>query len=280
MSSFHCLPFIVFLSCLPFVVFLSLSAFHCLPPFHLETVLPEGKHLLSRNKRIPRVIRQENDPTCKMSAAQSTANRKSSNHCKVTLLKGWPVMVIDCMLTPYKYCSLWMDTGKDPSKRGRHQALAVFIQDHGLKGTSIVQRTQERNSFGCSSRHGWIAFNACTVNCFHILGWNDAFFDTLPWDLWAESAQLYPTKDILLLLQILTSLPTTRTDPSISHSPLVKSCLIWLFRSWQPLAIRFRNGAARPAACTRLKSAARTLSFRGHFFQSIEMSLSHSSSVV
>ena len=76
-----------------------------------------------------------------------------------------------------------MDMGKDPSERGKHQALAVFIEDHGLKDTSIVQQTQESNYTRSGRRFGLLALNVCTVDCFNILVWNDAVFGDLPWDL-------------------------------------------------------------------------------------------------
>ena len=76
-----------------------------------------------------------------------------------------------------------MDTGKDPSERGKHQALAVFIEDHDLKDNHIVQGTQGSNSFGFGRRYGLQAFNVCTAQYFHILGWDDTFFGSLPWKL-------------------------------------------------------------------------------------------------
>ena len=61
---------------------------------------------------------------------------------------------------------------------------------------------------------------------------NDAVFGSLPWDLWAQSAQLEQTKDTLLLLQISKSRPTSQTDPWFGHIPLVKTGLTWLHLSW------------------------------------------------
>ena len=76
-----------------------------------------------------------------------------------------------------------MDAGKNPIVRGRHQALAVLIEEHGLKGTSIVQRAQESNSIGSGTRYGLLAFNVCTVHRFLVLEWNDVVFESFAWDL-------------------------------------------------------------------------------------------------
>ena len=75
-----------------------------------------------------------------------------------------------------KHGSLCMDTGKDVNERGRHQALAVLVADHGLKDTSIIQRTQESNTTGSCRRYRFLVFNVCAVHYFPILGWNDVSY--------------------------------------------------------------------------------------------------------
>ena len=45
------------------------------------------------------------------------------------------------MLTPYMYELLLTNNGRNHSELGRHQALAIFLEDYGLQGKNIEKRS-------------------------------------------------------------------------------------------------------------------------------------------
>ena len=155
----------------------------------------------------------------------SLCNEASGNSQKLDFDHFWYVVM------PYRYCSLWMNMGKDPSEWGRHQALAVFIEDHGLIDTSIAQRTQESNSIGSGRRYGLLACNVCILHCFHV---------RVEWcSLWQPPLGSMSRISTTLADQIYSTItaesrkPTHVSNRSVNRTQsTVKTGLIRRFCSW------------------------------------------------
>ena len=140
-----------------------------------------------------------------------------------------------------------MDTGKDPSERGRHQALAGFIEDHDMKDTSIFQRPQERKSIGTGRRYALLAFHACTEYCFSCsrVEWC-SLWQPPSWYMSRISTNLAHQRYSNNILDSkkpthVSNRPVNRPQSACKNRPnLALSSMIS-----SPFIIRFKNGAAQ-----------------------------------